>query len=124
MVNEVALFKYPVYSNRRGVEREYRVDVGVEHEYSFGGLDRLYVRVFTRQRSRLPWREFKWVKVYGRSCNTLHHQEEFDEWNGRYVELAKDAVYEYESEILSDAESQRRREQGVVEFEQWDGRCE
>ncbi|MBM7598245.1 hypothetical protein JOC34_000602 [Virgibacillus halotolerans] len=108
------LDKFPVTTKRD----EYRVILKERRDSLFGKF--LHAEVYLRLPSRFT-KKSKWKKVSGYA--PLHKEgwwkDEF--YRGRYVELAKVAVKDYEDWLIEQEEKSRSHEQGIKDWKSWDG---
>ncbi|EPZ47673.1 hypothetical protein [Alicyclobacillus acidoterrestris] len=103
----VKLSKYPVTT----IVGEYYVDL--EDKYVTARLYNLVARVYVKRNSRF----LKWKLVY----RTHTGWDKRNEWTGRYVEFAKLAVRGYEQMMVNQLRSQQAHNDGITQFERWDG---
>lgn len=104
------LEKYPVTTDRQ----EYKVKVSEERHSYFGKY--LLARVYMLGKSKILKKD-KWKMV-----NEYCVDRDNATYIGRYVELAKAAVQDYEDWVKEQERKQNAHINGVTEWNSWDGK--
>jgi len=110
---KIELSKYPVIHNGN----EYRVDIVKDHVCL--GNYQWKVKVYKFVLKTIPFgrTKYKWKKVYTYESGWTN----YNQWLGKYIELAKLAVIKYEELIKTKMELENRNNQGIKQWNEWDG---
>jgi len=112
-VIKIELSKYPVIYNGN----EYKVDIIKEHvafsEYQW----EVIIYKFVLKTFPFGKTQYKWKRVYAHLTGWGNYKK----WLGKYVELAQQAVINYEESIKSKITMESLNNQGIKQWEEWDG---
>lgn len=104
------LSKYPV----TGSYGEYKVDL--HKSYVTMGMYQWVVKVYKYYPNR-KLKKYKKLHKYESGWGNY-----YDKYIGKYIELATEAVKQYENIIEKETTRKSDHEQGIKEFELWDGK--
>jgi hypothetical protein len=101
--------KFPV----QGKLDEYKVSVN--QKYVCLGMYSWEVVIYKYNPNKIF---FKHKKLYTYNSGWNHYKD----WIGKYVELAKEVVKEYEDEIIQERNDEINHQKGLKQFAAWDGK--
>lgn len=111
------LSKFPVISKNNN---EYLIDIKDSHVAC--GMYQWKVDIYKRYKytswfTKEEKEKFKLLYVWNSGWN------HYDDWDGRFKELAIMVVNEYEKSIQDKLEQEKRHAESLEEFNNWDGKC-